>query len=36
MTDTASSAPLRRSVKVTAGPDRAFELFTKFAWWPKA
>ncbi|SEC92266.1 Uncharacterized conserved protein YndB, AHSA1/START domain [Rhizobiales bacterium GAS188] len=36
MTDAESLAPVRRSVRVAANRDRAFELFTGFEWWPKS
>lgn len=35
MTATITMAPVRKSIRVKAARQRAFEIFTQWRWWPK-
>ena len=35
MNQTISFAPIAKTIEVNAPPQRAFEIFTAFRWWPK-
>ena len=35
MSATIAMAPVRKSIRVKAAQERAFEIFTQWRWWPK-
>ena len=35
MSATIAMAPVRKSIRVKAARERAFEIFTQWRWWPK-